>query len=943
MDVFAENQQESGDVSVIVVENEAESMQEEKSGAPVQAYLDTCPVCHLNFHTREPKLLPCLHSFCKKCLPSPSRNLATTEPPNQEGDSANKPLNVLCCPVCRQECMAVDVMDNVFVKDSAEAPSSTVEKTVQRCMTCDDNTEAAGFCVDCVEYLCATCVDAHQRVKFTKDHMIKQRTNDSQDVHGVSTKKPMFCEIHKQEPVKLFCETCDLLTCRDCQLIKHKDHSYQFLDDAYKNHKQHMETMTQQLHEKKKHIEEVSNSINTGLLLVDKNRTTVHNEIKTAISSLIIEINKKGKMLVNQLEAVTKDHERVLRKQQEDIGYLSRHLDHVISFTKWATARNGGMALLYCKRLILFQIENLLQAKCSVIFVPRSTVHFQSQASYWASNVDLGSLVVESVPGHQFVGCQGIPHQSTRLGHGPSRSTHSFSLGASHSTLAQLQMQVDKLNPQADWQPQLLPPSWTWYQCVRLQPTVPGLLRGVSTSHSTPPQPGRGSMLPPSSHILLRGTGSIPSCQTKSLDVFSSISVDMHETPLSISGGVSLPQSEQTTRPAYVNKIRNSAEPVHMGKPNYPICLQSPLPIRNVQGQQTSPGYAVVSQEEKPGTASWKPPKTHNPSEMEGSAVKKRRRSSPGPVIVIKEEIDDDSSYAYASQRASLPDSTDDQPISSQSEGNKVSSPFQSTDDKPHRPSRLDQCKTRALDRIPLDLKQQPVDQTQAGLEEASCAVCQTGGELLCCHKCSKVFHLTCHVPTLLKSPSGKWFCSFCRDLLMSEMEYYKPETQTEKKETDFEGGLTLMERRKCERLLLHLFCSELSSDFQEPVSPLGPMNLSFVKQRLEAEQRRCYQSPAEFVSDIRLIFGKCADSTKADIETSTTWWKLRELFEEHLKLIFPDQSFPEIKLEALTVANYDSQLSPLDSMSQLVKHQRTCSHPQEKRVLHNSSNLPNI
>lgn len=39
-------------------------------------------------------------------------------------------------------------------------------------MTCDDNTEAVGFCVNCVEYLCSTCVEAHQRVKFTKDHTI---------------------------------------------------------------------------------------------------------------------------------------------------------------------------------------------------------------------------------------------------------------------------------------------------------------------------------------------------------------------------------------------------------------------------------------------------------------------------------------------------------------------------------------------------------------------------------------------------------------------------------------------------------------------------------------------------------------------------------------------------------------------------------------------------
>ncbi|CAM9130049.1 unnamed protein product, partial [Lampetra planeri] len=341
------------EAAVVVSENEADSMpvQLDTSGAASPGDLDTCPVCLLNFHSRDPRLLPCLHTFCHKCLPPPSRNLATAEPPNPLGDGATKPLNVIRCPVCRQECMEVDVMPNVFVKDCVEAPSSTVERTVQLCMTCDDNTEAAGFCVDCVEYLCATCVEAHQRVKFTKDHTIRQTSKESQEVRVVSAQRPMFCDNHKQEPLKLFCETCDLLTCRDCQLVEHKDHNYQFLEDAYKSHKQHMESLTRQLQEKKKVIEEVSNSINSGLRQVEQNRTSVHNEIKTSICSLILEINKKGKLLVNQLEAATKDHESVLKKQQEDIGYLSRHLDHVIKFSKWATAKNGSAALLYCKRL----------------------------------------------------------------------------------------------------------------------------------------------------------------------------------------------------------------------------------------------------------------------------------------------------------------------------------------------------------------------------------------------------------------------------------------------------------------------------------------------------------------------------------------------------------------------------------------------------------------
>ncbi|XP_028287072.1 E3 ubiquitin-protein ligase TRIM33-like [Parambassis ranga] len=903
--------QESGDTAVIIVENEAESLpvleeeeEEKRSGASDRNYLDTCPACHLNFHSREPKLLPCLHSFCKKCLPSPSRNLAMTEPPNCQVDGATKPLNVIRCPVCRQECMEVDVMDNVFVKDSVEAPSSTVERTVQLCMTCDDNTEAAGFCVDCVEYLCATCVEAHQRVKFTKDHTIRQKTEASQEVHGVSTQRPMFCDVHKQEPLKLFCETCDLLTCRDCQLVKHKDHNYQFLEDAYKNHKQHMENLTQQLKDKKKLIEEVSNSITNGLLLVEQNRTSVHNEIKKSICSLILEINKKGKMLLNQLESVTKDHESVLRKQQEDIGYLSGHLDHVINFTKWATARNGGTALLYCKRLILFQIGNLLRAKCSASFVPQSTVRFQCRASYWASNVDLGSLVVESVPGHQLGSFQGIPHQLPHPSQGPSGSPHSFALGAPHSTLAQLQMQVEKLNPQAHWQPQPPPPPWTWYQSVRLQRSVP---RPVQQ--------------------YLRGMGSSSSYQAKSTDVFSSSPLYTHVTPLPITGGIRSPQSQQAIEPTSVNRRNDSADPIYVAKPGYPRSLPPSLAVRNVQGQQN----LSVSQEEKPGTDSWRTPETH---QAVVSGAKKRRRSSPGPVIVIKDEPDDDSSYAHANQRASLPDSTDDQPqINSPSEGNRVPTPR-----SPSQPpsSLWDESKSKASSHTRTVGEEQQVELDQARLEgsnELLCAVCQTGGELLCCHKCPRVFHLTCHVPTLLKSPSGEWFCSFCRDLLVPEMEYdCESDAKTIKKETEFEGAFAPVDKRKCERLLLHLFCNKLASSFQETLSPSvcvndrltikGPMNLSTVKKRLEAKPSLCYQSSAEFVSDIRLILGNSAVLSEANTEITVTCGELKEVFEEHLKLIYPEKIFPEIKLEMTP----DSQLSPHNNGPQLAKHQ--CTFP---------------
>uniref|UniRef100_A0A3Q3VLK7 PHD-type domain-containing protein n=1 Tax=Mola mola TaxID=94237 RepID=A0A3Q3VLK7_MOLML len=46
-------------------------------------------------------------------------------------------------------------------------------------------------------------------------------------------------------------------------------------------------------------------------------------------------------------------------------------------------------------------------------------------------------------------------------------------------------------------------------------------------------------------------------------------------------------------------------------------------------------------------------------------------------------------------------------------------------------------------------MPQAPLDDS----DERLCTVCQTGGDLLRCYNCPKVFHLSCHVPTLHKFP----------------------------------------------------------------------------------------------------------------------------------------------------------------------------------------------
>lgn len=150
---------------------------------------------------------------------------------------------------------------------------------------------------------------------------------------------------------------------------------------------------------------------------------------------------------------------------------------------------------------------------------------------------------------------------------------------------------------------------------------------------------------------------------------------------------------------------------------------------------------------------------------------------------------------------------------------------------------------------------------------------------------------------------SGEWICTFCRDLSKPEVEYDcdKPTHNPEKRKLEDTVGLAPIDRRKCERLLLYLYCHEMSLAFQDPVPPTvpdyykiikKPMDLSTIKKRLQVTNS-FYTKPEDFVADFRLIFQNCAEFNEPDSEVADAGMKLEAYFEELLKSLYPGRKFP--------------------------------------------------
>ncbi|XP_060572458.1 uncharacterized protein LOC132730518 [Ruditapes philippinarum] len=81
------------------------------------------------------------------------------------------------------------------------------------CEVCDKHDKqyvpAEGFCAECFEYLCMTCLKYHKI--YMKSHTIKDKDNMPQDF---CLEK---CSVHQDELVKFYCQDCKKFACTECK------------------------------------------------------------------------------------------------------------------------------------------------------------------------------------------------------------------------------------------------------------------------------------------------------------------------------------------------------------------------------------------------------------------------------------------------------------------------------------------------------------------------------------------------------------------------------------------------------------------------------------------------------------------------------------------------------------------------------------------------------
>ena len=272
----------------------------------------SCPVC-TNIY-KDPKHLPCLHSFCLQCL--------------KHWHRSSHGRDTIRCPKCQAVSRVPDSGDlkdlptSFYLNGLIDVLAIKECKTSQvGCGNCQKKSSESSYCFQCCMFWCEKCVIAHNIIQSNKDHRVLALKDFQEKDYEDVLKRPLFCskQRHEKEELKYFCKNCETAACQSCVLIHHTGHAILCLEEEAERQKMELKSLI----EIQKH--DIQAKINTlGRLDEDYAKFTQRSEdikgqVQKFVDDLIATIEAKKQKIIVAIEDETKIFLETLATQKKEI------------------------------------------------------------------------------------------------------------------------------------------------------------------------------------------------------------------------------------------------------------------------------------------------------------------------------------------------------------------------------------------------------------------------------------------------------------------------------------------------------------------------------------------------------------------------------------------------------------------------------------------------
>ena len=260
-----------------------------------------CPVCKDDMTTRNPRMLPCVHSFCTTCLEGLVQHQKWSK------------KQMITCPVCRKTVKLSSkgitaIPGNFLLYDDLQNKANPQRQ--RKCSVCEDKEKAAVvWCRECYKDLCQACKKKHLKIKGFQDHTFRSILSG-------------MCGEHK-EIIQYICNYCNIELCATCayndlhtmhgdKIIKIEEGCVELKDTIYGK----TVKMQRPLEKKLSHLISVKESIECRKSEIEVHAKELSDKITKAKKTLLSQLDEQARC-VNKLTAAVKLNLETMKRVNE--------------------------------------------------------------------------------------------------------------------------------------------------------------------------------------------------------------------------------------------------------------------------------------------------------------------------------------------------------------------------------------------------------------------------------------------------------------------------------------------------------------------------------------------------------------------------------------------------------------------------------------------------
>ena len=300
----------------------------------------TCRLC-AQLYT-DPSMLPCLHSFCSKCL---LKLMAEKQ-------------EAITCPSCNE--LASIPRDGVFptnvclAKEVKEHKLKMKFATPTQCEGCVTSTAAVVYCSQCCEFLCTMCRDHHNVSRKTKDHKLVDAKEREKNISLPET--PLNCPIPHHGELRLYCENCNTVICSDCTIFgSHKNHKCSDCNECRTDIHNSVQQCTQSVTT----LDDAIQSANNLIHQIQARKKQIDQEINSTFDGLQVALSDRRKALLKESHNIATAKVTAVHIQLETFHKLKQRLSSATKLVTDTLQSHQSSELLSTKKTIEDRLDKL--------------------------------------------------------------------------------------------------------------------------------------------------------------------------------------------------------------------------------------------------------------------------------------------------------------------------------------------------------------------------------------------------------------------------------------------------------------------------------------------------------------------------------------------------------------------------------------------------------